>query len=63
MDSLLGACLQYSGWCSVQKKVVSIPSSTTTHISGMNVLDNHQVNFISALLSSVVIAWLAPFFF
>lgn len=43
IDSILGATLQYSGYCSVQRKVVNSPSSTTRHISGCNLLSNNQV--------------------
>jgi uncharacterized membrane protein len=48
IDSLLGATLQYSGWCSKKKLVVEEPSDTSTRISGWDVLSNHQVNFFAA---------------
>ena len=48
IDSLLGATLQYSGWCSKKKLVVEEPSDTSTRISGLDVLSNHQVNFFAA---------------
>ena len=53
-DSILGATLQYSGYCSVKKCVVHKPSPTVKHISGRAILDNHAVNFLSSLLISVV---------
>lgn len=53
-DSILGATLQYSGYCSVKKCVVHKPSPTVKHISGRAILDNHAVNFVSCLLTSVV---------
>ena len=58
IDSLLGAFFQYSGYCSLRKKVVSQPSVTTTFISGSDVFDNDQVN----LLSSFIMALLTPTF-
>ncbi|XP_072165559.1 transmembrane protein 19-like [Diadema setosum] len=54
IDSLLGACLQYSGYCKRQGKVVHQPSSTTTHISGMAVLDNEGVNLVSCWLTALI---------
>jgi len=54
LDSLLGATLQYSGFDSVQQKVVETPSPTTQRISGTAVLDNHGVNFVSAVLTSLL---------
>eukprot|EP01091_Cochliopodium_minus_P005819 TRINITY_DN15710_c0_g1_i1.p1 TRINITY_DN15710_c0_g1~~TRINITY_DN15710_c0_g1_i1.p1 ORF type:complete len:280 (+),score=45.88 TRINITY_DN15710_c0_g1_i1:3-842(+) len=59
LDSLLGATLQYSGYCSAKKRVVEIPSSTTQHISGIHLLDNHMVNLFSASIVSLIV----PFFF
>ncbi|KAJ7379121.1 Transmembrane protein 19 [Desmophyllum pertusum] len=53
-DSVLGATLQYSGYCSVKKRVVHKPASTVRHISGRSILDNHGVNFVSCLLTSIV---------
>lgn len=53
-DSFLGACFQYSGYCTKEKKVVSKPSETVVHISGCICLDNHMVNFCSTLLVSIL---------
>jgi len=54
-DSFLGATLQYSGLDSQTQRVVETPSTSTTHISGRPLLDNHGVNFLSALITSVVV--------
>ncbi|KAG6388447.1 hypothetical protein SASPL_149873 [Salvia splendens] len=54
IDSLLGATLQYSGFCSVRKKVVSKAGPTVKRISGLSILDNNAVNFVSILLTSTL---------
>ena len=56
VDSFLGATVQYSGYCTVKKLVVHRPTPTTQHISGIQLLDNHAVNFVSALCTSVAMA-------
>jgi uncharacterized membrane protein len=43
LDSLLGATLQYSGFCSRQQKVVSQPGPTVKHLTGADLLTNGQV--------------------
>jgi len=53
-DSILGATLQYSGWNESIGKVVDRPGSNVKHITGLRLLDNHQVNFVSILLTSLV---------
>lgn len=60
-DSLLGATLQYSGYCSVKKRVVNKPSSTAKHISGQPILDNHAVNLFSSLLTSITMPYIGYF--
>ena len=55
IDSLLGATLQYSGYSEEIKKVVNAPGVGVKHISGYNIISNHTVNFISALLTSVLV--------
>ena len=52
VDSLLGATLQFSGFDPVKGKVVNKPGPGVTRISGLNFLDNHAVNFVSALITS-----------
>ena len=54
IDSLLGATLQYSGWCSKNNCVVEHPAPTVTRISGVAILDNHQVNLMSSLLTAII---------
>lgn len=55
IDSLLGATLQYSGYSEEIKKVVNAPGVGVKHISGYNIIGNHAVNFISALLTGVLV--------
>ncbi|EPS66994.1 hypothetical protein M569_07781 [Genlisea aurea] len=54
IDSLLGATLQYSGFCSVRNKVVDRGGPTVKRISGMSLLDNNGVNLVSILLTSLL---------
>lgn len=54
-DSLLGATLQYSGIDSYSGKIVEKPGPGVKHISGISVLDNHSVNMIMSIASSVVV--------
>ncbi|KAG5564623.1 hypothetical protein RHGRI_000724 [Rhododendron griersonianum] len=54
IDSLLGATLQFSGFCSVRNKVVGKPGPTVKKISGLSVLDNNAVNFVAILLTTVL---------
>ncbi|XWS26911.1 hypothetical protein CRYUN_Cryun26dG0070800 [Craigia yunnanensis] len=54
IDSLLGAILQFSGFCTVRNKVVGKPGPTVKKISGLSILDNNAVNLVSVLLTSLL---------
>lgn len=56
IDSLLGATLQFSGYCTVRKKVVGKRAPTVIKISGTDVLDNNAVNAVSVLLTTLLTA-------
>ena len=55
VDSLLGATLQFSGWSEKLGRVVSSPGPSVTHVAGADVLDNHTVNFLSSLITAILI--------
>ncbi|KAB5514244.1 hypothetical protein DKX38_028150 [Salix brachista] len=54
IDSLLGATLQFSGFCTVRNKVVGKPGPTVKKISGLYILDNNAVNLVSVLLTTLL---------
>ncbi|KAL3640974.1 hypothetical protein CASFOL_015942 [Castilleja foliolosa] len=54
IDSLLGATLQYSGFCTVRNKVVGKPGPAVKKICGVNILDNNAVNLLSIVLTTVL---------
>ncbi|KAJ8478190.1 hypothetical protein OPV22_021917 [Ensete ventricosum] len=54
IDSLLGATLQFSGYCTVRKKVVGNEGPTVVKISGASILDNNAVNAVAILLTTVI---------
>lgn len=58
IDSILGATLQYSGYSEEIKKVVNAPGVGVKRISGYNVIGNHAVNFISALLTALFVLYI-----
>ncbi|ONM29541.1 Protein PGR [Zea mays] len=63
IDSFLGATVQYSGFCSVRKKVVGVDGPTVTRISGMNILDNNGVNVVSVFLTTALTAVACTYIF
>ncbi|KAE8720245.1 Integral membrane protein-like isoform 3 [Hibiscus syriacus] len=63
MDSLVGATLQFSGFCSVRDKVVGKPGPTVRNISGRNCLDNNAVDLVSILLTTVLTSIACVFIF
>eukprot|EP00469_Lotharella_globosa_P002409 CAMPEP_0167809990 /NCGR_PEP_ID=MMETSP0111_2-20121227/24120_1 /TAXON_ID=91324 /ORGANISM="Lotharella globosa, Strain CCCM811" /LENGTH=148 /DNA_ID=CAMNT_0007708475 /DNA_START=503 /DNA_END=949 /DNA_ORIENTATION=- len=63
VDSILGSLFQYSGWAASRQVIVQRPEKGAKHISGMDLLTNNQVNFLSAFATSVACGWFAPAFF
>lgn len=59
IDSILGATVQYSGFCDRQKKVVQRPSPSVKHICGRNILDNNLVNLVSSTLTGFLTFYVA----
>jgi uncharacterized membrane protein len=62
LDSLLGATLQYSGYCEQKRLIVSTPSASTRKVAGttgLNLLNNHEVNLLSAAVTSFAIGCIA----
>ncbi|MCO5577863.1 hypothetical protein L7F22_031698 [Adiantum nelumboides] len=62
-DSLLGATVQYSGFCVVRKKVVEKPGPTVKRITGQDILDNDGVNFVSVLITTIATAAISLYIF
>jgi uncharacterized membrane protein len=58
-DSLMGATLQFSGYCCQCEQVVSAPGDGVKHIAGRPLLSNDAVNAAAAALTSVGAAALA----
>ena len=55
VDSGLGATVQFSGYCSERKRMVSAPGPSVRRVSGVNFLSNSMVNFVSAVLCATVL--------
>lgn len=53
VDSLLGAIMQFSGYCHMSHRVVSHTGPHVQHISGSPWLSNEAVNALSAGLASI----------
>ncbi|KAI9498939.1 integral membrane protein DUF92-domain-containing protein [Zychaea mexicana] len=53
IDSILGATVQRTLYSEKQKMVVEDEKDASV-ISGLNILDNHQVNFVSSVLTSAI---------
>jgi len=60
LDSLLGANWQYSGWSQTRKRVVNAPGKDVVHLTGLDILTNHNVNFISSLVTAILAGLFAP---
>ena len=58
IDSLLGATLQFSGQ-DKDGSIVEFPGPDVKRISGMPILDNHGVNLLSCIFTSMVVPNLA----
>ncbi|OMO80812.1 hypothetical protein CCACVL1_12732 [Corchorus capsularis] len=63
IDSLLGATLQFSGFCTVRNKVVGKPGTTVKKISGLSILDNNAVNLVSILLTTLLTSMACVYIF
>jgi len=54
-DSFLGATIQYTGYSERLEKVQNKPAAEVRHVSGVDILDNHAVNFVSSLITAIAI--------
>jgi len=57
IDSLLGSTLQFSGLDTKTGTIVEQPGPGVKQISGVPVLNNHAVNFVSCLLTATLFYW------
>ena len=67
-DSILGATLQATYYskdlkCIVKHNNIDIRNKSIQHITGINVLSNEMVNFISIVLTMITMAILSPIIF
>lgn len=58
IDSILGATIQYSGM-DKSGRICDDPKYSCTHISGFRIIDNHSVNLLSTIFTSVLMPTLA----
>ncbi|KAI5680624.1 hypothetical protein M9H77_01851 [Catharanthus roseus] len=63
IDSLVGATLQFSGFCSVRNKVVGKAGATVKKISGLSILDNNGVNLVSIFLTTLLTSFACLYIF
>jgi len=65
IDSILGATLQLSLLDKKTGKITSVKTGANEyeHISGIDVFDNHQVNFVSALITSILVGFIGQYYF
>ncbi|KAI8073249.1 integral membrane protein DUF92-domain-containing protein [Gongronella butleri] len=54
IDSVLGATVQQTLYSKDKKRVVEHKDASAEHVSGWNVLDNHQVNLVTSLLTAAL---------
>ncbi|KAF8648882.1 hypothetical protein AX16_006157 [Volvariella volvacea WC 439] len=60
VDSLLGATIQQTKYSTKKRMIVGGHKDNSAKvISGYDILSNNQVNFLSSLLTAVVVGWLA----
>ncbi|ETV99090.1 hypothetical protein H310_08513 [Aphanomyces invadans] len=66
LDSILGATLQSTYYCTRTNRVVlwpQVPTFDVIHISGYDILTNEQVNVVSVALTTILGALAAPYVF
>jgi len=59
VDSVIGGSLQYSGRHKSLGCVVETVGGDVEHISGLALLDNHAVNFLSCLITGLIVPYIA----